>query len=439
MYCVADRPPCPAVLATQGASAMTDLVYDPFNPRIQDDPYAVYARLRDEAPVYHNPELDLWALTRFDDVWNAVHDPATFSSQDAIAVQDPRKADTEALAAGGIDVDALLKGSSEVAPMMIMLDPPRHDQLRDLVKRAFTPRRVAQLEPRVREIARELLSSFAREGACDLTAQFAGPLPTIVIAEMLGVPIEDRQQFRKWSNSLVTIDFNSSELTIEGMTAFAELWAYFSGIVEERTENPGDDLVSALIAAEIDGVRLQRNELLGFCVLLLLAGNETTTNLISNASVLLANHPDQRRLLVENPSLIPGAVEEFLRYDSPVQALGRITKKDAEVHGVTIPEGSRVALVFGAANHDDREFEDPERFDVTRKADRHLAFGHGLHYCLGASLARLEARVAFEELLALIPEWELKGPGVNRFSSGLIRGCQTLDIDFQLAASGASS
>lgn len=413
---------------------MNDLVYDPFDPRMTDDPYTVYARMRNEAPVYYNSDLDLWALSRFDDVWNAVHDPGTFSSQDAIAVQDPRNADTDALAAGGVDVDALLRGSSEVAPMMIMLDPPRHDELRDLVKRAFTPRRVGQLEPRVREIARDLLSEFVDDGSCDLTAQYAGPLPTIVIAEMLGVPIEDRQQFRAWSNSLVTIDFNSSELTIEGMTAFAELWAYFGDIVDDRTKNPGDDLISALILAEVDGVRLERNELLGFCVLLLLAGNETTTNLISNASVLLARHPDQRRLLVEDPSLIPGAIEEFLRFDSPVQALGRIVKKDAEVHGVTIPEGSRLALVFGSANHDEREFEDPERFDVTRKTDRHLAFGHGLHYCLGASLARLEAKIAFEELLTHIPEWEESNDAVNRFSSGLIRGCRTLDINFRPSA-----
>lgn len=416
---------------------MSDFVYDPFDPSLHDNPYAVYARLRDDEPVHHNPDLDLWALSRFDDVWNAVHDPATFSSHDAIAVQDPRKADTDALAAGGINVDALLKGSSEVAPMMIMLDPPRHDELRDLVKRAFTPRRVVQLEPRVREIARELLSSFDHEGSCDLTADFAGPLPTIVIAEMLGVPIEDRLLFRKWSNALVTIDFNSSALTIDGMAAFAALWGYFSDIVEERTKHPGEDLISALIAAEIDGVRLQRNELLGFCVLLLLAGNETTTNLISNASVLLAKHPDQRQLLVDDPSLIPGAIEEFLRYDSPVQALGRMVKKDVEVHGVTIPEGSRLALVFGAANHDDREFDEPARFDVTRKADRHLAFGHGLHYCLGASLARLEARVAFEELLARVPEWTLREDRADRFSSGLIRGCKTLDIEFQPAVNVA--
>lgn len=415
---------------------MTSFVYDPFSPELQKDPYPVYAGLRDDHPVYYNPALDLWALSRFDDVWNAVHDPATYSSQDAIAVQDPRKVDldTEALAAGGVDVSALLAGASAVAPMMIMLDPPRHDQLRDLVKRAFTPRRVNQLEPRVREIATELLDGIAERGTCDLTAEFAGPLPTIVIAEMLGVPPEDRQQFRAWSNRLVTIDFNSSELTIDGMTAFAELWQYFSAIVDERTERPGEDLISALITAEIDGVRLQRNELLGFCVLLLLAGNETTTNLISNASVLLARHPDQRRILADDPTLIPGAIEEFLRFDSPVQALGRILKQDAVVHGVTIPGGSRLALVFGAANRDPREFDDPERFDVTRKADRHLAFGHGLHYCLGASLARLEARVAFEELLKRIPEWTLVDDEVNRFSSGLIRGCKTLSIEYPAVA-----
>lgn len=414
---------------------MTDLVYDPFTEGFRTDPFEVYARLRDEQPTYHNPDLDLWALSRFHDVWDAVHDPGTFSSHDAISLQDPRKAavNADALAAGGVDIEDLLRGASEVAPMMIMLDPPRHDQLRDLVKRAFTPRRVAALEPRIREIAVQLLDGFAERGSCDLTAEFAGPLPTIVIAELLGVPAEDRVQFRSWSNSLVTIDFNSDSLTIEAMTAFAQLWGYFSAILNEREGNPGDDLISALIEAEIDGVRLERNELLGFCILLLLAGNETTTNLISNATVLLARHPDQRRMLVDDPTLLPGAVEEFLRYDSPVQALGRIVTRDVEVNGVTIPGGARLALLFGSANRDPREFDDAERFDITRRSDRHLAFGHGLHYCLGASLARLEARVAFEELLARIPEYSLATDDIDRLKSGLIRGCQTLPIDFRPA------
>ena len=415
---------------------MTNLRYDPFDPALHADPYPLYARLRDESPIHHEADLDLWVLSRFADVRDAVHDPSTFSSKDATSLQDPRTSDLddEALDAAGVDVDALREGMSEVAPMMLMLDPPRHDQLRDLVKRAFTPRRIAELEPRVRRLATDQLDEVVPSGGCDLVADFAGVIPTIVIAELLGVPAADRVDFRSWSNALVAIDFNSSELAVEGMTAFASLWRYFSDIVRARTATPGDDLISALLVAEIDGKRLERNELLGFCILLLLAGTETTSNLIANAAVLLAEHPEQRHRLAEDPAVIPAAIEEFLRYDSPVQALGRRTTRSVELHGTTVPAGAQVALVFGSANRDPREFVHPDRLDIDRRPERHLAFGHGIHYCLGAALARLEARVAFEELLARAPDWTV-GPGTpERIRSGQIRGCRSLPIEFGATA-----
>jgi len=415
---------------------MTDLRYDPFDPGLHEDPYPLYALLRDESPVHHEPDLDLWVLTRFADVWDAVHDPSTFSSKDATSLQDPRTSDldADALDAAGVDVDALRRGMSEVAPMILMLDPPRHDQLRSLVKRAFTPRRIAELEPRIRELAADLLEELVPQGRVDLAADFAGAIPTIVIAELLGVPAADRHDFRRWANDLVAVDFNSSELAVQAMAAFASLWHYFSDILRARAVTPGDDLVSALLAAEIDGKRLERNELLGFCILLLLAGTETTSNLIANAAVLLAEHPEQRRTLRRDPGAIPAAIEEFLRFDSPVQALGRRTTRPVELHGVTVPAGAQVALVFGSANRDPREFEEPDRFDISRRSDRHLAFGHGIHYCLGASLARLEARVAFEELLARAPDWRLGPDGPDRIRSGQIRGCRSLPIEFGVAA-----
>lgn len=355
---------------------MTTLRDDPFDPALHEDPYPLYARLREESPVHHEPDLDLWVLTRFADVWDAVHDPSTFSSKDATSLQDPRTSDldADALDAAGVDVDAVRRGMSEVAPMMLMLDPPRHDQLRDLVKRAFTPRCIADLEPRIRRLSADLLDEVIPTGQIDLVADFAGVIPAVVIAELLGAPTADRHEFRQWASDLVAVDdLNSTDLAVEAMTAFASLWHYFSDIVQQRRAAPGDDLVSALLVAEIDGKRLERNELLGFCILLLLAGTETTSNLIANAAVLLADHGDLRRRLSADREAMPAAIEEFLRFDSPVQALGRRTTRAVDLHGVTVPSGAQVALIFGSANRDPREFAEPERLDIDRRTERHLA------------------------------------------------------------------
>jgi cytochrome P450 len=272
---------------------------------------------------------------------------------------------------------------------------------------AFTPRRVAEMEPRIREIARGLLDQFAGKGSADLMRDYARHVPSRAIGDMIGVPPERREAFLHWTESMVAVaDGKSQSANVQAPAR--KIYEEFARLLDERRRARRDDLMSALLDAEIDGQRLTDEELLGFCFVLIVAGNDTTTNLIANGAVLLADHPDQRKLLVEEPARIPGAVEEMLRCETPAQALPRVARREVSLHGRTLPAGSLVRLVWAAANRDPREFADPERFDVTRQIPRHLAFGQGIHFCLGANLARLEARVAFEELLARIPEYRLR-------------------------------
>jgi len=377
----------------------TTFVYDPMTPGFQDRMHDDYRVMRDEVPVYHDPEGGFVALSRFDDVWNAVNDWRTFSS------------------AGVQEADALL-------PQMIYMDPPRHTALRGLVSRAFTPKRVMDLEGRIRTIARELLHRFVDEGRCDLVPAFAAPLPSTIAGELIGVPEEHLEAFRSWTEQFIAISGPD-----DFADAAAKIYSLFGELLAERRRAPRDDLMSALLAAEVDGARLTDEELLGFSFLLLIAGNDTTTSLIGNGAELLARHPEQRRELIDDVSLLPNAIEEMLRIDAPTQELPRTATRDVEVRGTVIPAGSRVLLIWGAANLDDREFDDPERFDIHRTIGRHLAFGHGPHYCMGAAFARLEGRVAFEELLRRIPDYELDGPAV-RYPSSWARAFETLPIRF---------
>jgi len=356
-------------------------VYDPSRPDFQEHAHAIYRTLRMAHPVYHNSEAGFWALSRFEDVRAAAADPATFSSE-------------------GTDT------SQGLLPMIQALDPPRHDALRQLVSKAFTARRMADMEPEIRRIARELIDGFAAKGETDLLAAFARHLPSRVIGAMLGVPHERRERFLEWTEAMVEAQPGRSNAEAIRHPA-RRIYEEFARLLGERRAERHDDLISALLDAEIDGQRLGEDELLGFCFVLIVAGNDTTTNLIANGAVLLADHPDQRKLLADDPGRIPAAVEEMLRFEPPAQALPRVVRREVALHGATIPEGALVRLVWASANRDEREFPDPDRFDVTRSAPRHLGFGHGVHFCLGAHLARLEARVAFEELLARIPDYEL--------------------------------
>lgn len=392
---------------------MTDL-YDPYDPRVQEDPYPIYRQLRDEHPAYHNESRGFWALSRFDDIWSAVHDPRRFSSASGIVI--------------GQDMMAT---AGELMPMLIMMDPPRHDELRKMVSRAFTPRRIAAMEDDVRRIARDLLGSFVERGEAEFVDEFAAPLPMIVIAEMLGVPVSDRAQFREWSDHLVQVNPDDPATMQRAIDAGMGLNNYFVPMLEARHKDPKDDLMSALLSAESDdGRKLTQEELIGFCFLLLVAGNETTTNLISNAVAILHDRPELRQEITDDPGLLPAAVEEFLRIESPVQGLARTLTEDVEIHGETMREGDKVLLLWASANRDEREFDDPDEFVLGRPLDRSLAFGHGVHYCLGAALARLECRVALEELLTTIPDYDISN-GARRLLSGPIRGFDHLPVTFE--------
>jgi cytochrome P450 len=356
-------------------------VYDPYVPEFHANSHETYHRLRDEHPLYHNAERQFWAISRFEDVWNAT------GHIDALGTEE-------------------IEEAQSLLPMLNFLDPPRHDRLRALVSRAFTFRRVGEMEPHLRRIAGELLDALEGQSECDLVDDFATPLPGRIIAEMIGVPPDRRETFLGHTRKMLST--NPDIAIADGIREPSErIYEEFRLLLDDRRSAPCDDLMSALLAADVEGERLNDDEILGFCYQLIVAGNDTTTSLIGNGAVLLANHPDQQKLLAEDASNIPNAVEEMLRYEPPAQALPRQTRLPYSLHGETIPPGERVLLVWAAANLDEREFENPERFDVTRPNIRHLAFGHGVHFCLGASLARLEARVAFETLLERYPNYRL--------------------------------
>lgn len=343
---------------------MTEFRYDPFAASFQRTIYDDYRTMRDDHPVYVDPDGRFVALSRFDDVWDSVHDHDRFSS--------------DAAEARGL------------LPMMIYFDPPRHTANRAIVSRAFTPKRIAGIESIVVEVAERLCDQMAIEGEFDFQHRYAAPLPAMVVGRLIGVPDDMIDDFARWTETFLEI--NDAEQFAANATS---IYDAFTGLLAERRARPTDDLMSALLAAEIDGERLTTDELLGFCMLLILAGNDTTSSLLGNGLVLLDRHPEQRQLVMAEPERWPAAIEEMLRYDSPAQALPRTTTVDVELHGTTIPADTRVLLLWGAANHDEREFDDPERFDIDRSIRRHLALGHGIHHCLGANLARLEARVAF--------------------------------------------
>lgn len=358
---------------------MIAALYDPASPDFGDRAWEVYRELRDAHPLYRNEERGTWAVSRYDDVRKLASDPETFSSE-------------------GTSI------SMGLLPMIQQMDPPRHHALRSLLWKAFSPKRVAAMEPRVRELASGLIDSFFARGRCDLLHDFCAQLPSLVIGELIGIPPDRRESFLSWTEALITAnparDWDGNP--------FAEIYREFGELLALRREDRRDDLMSALIDAELDGERLTEEELLGFCFLLVVGGNDTTTNLLANGAVLLAKHPEQRAALACDPSLVPGAVEEILRIEAPTQALPRIATRDVDLHGKRILKGEEVSLVWGAANHDERRFDDPDRFDVRREDNRHVALGHGVHFCMGAHLARLEGRVAFEELLARIPEYALE-------------------------------
>ncbi|HKJ96403.1 MAG TPA: cytochrome P450 [Thermoplasmataceae archaeon] len=341
------------------------------------NPFPWYEMMREKNPVFYDDKSGFWHVFRYPDVKRVLSDYSYFSSAEG-------------------------RGGSEENPIgasLISSDPPRHTKLRSLVSKAFTPKRVNELAPRIREVAEELISGFREGGKFDLVNDYSGQLPVIVIAELLGIPPEDRGKFKKWSDQLVS--GARDNFSDEG-GGYSEpqiaMGMYFNEIIEQKRKEPGNDLISSLIEAEVDGEKLSHFDLLGFSVLLLVAGNETTTNLITNAILTLDRNPADYGKVLENPDLIPSAIEEVLRYRSPVQSMFRTCAKDTEIGGHKLKKGQPLIAWIGSANHDPSEFNEPETFDPERSPNRHIAFGEGIHFCLGAPLARLEAKIALEVL-----------------------------------------
>jgi cytochrome P450 len=366
------------------AAVSTPFAFNPFDEATRRSPYALFARARSEHPLWRHEGLPLSSVFRFADCQAILRDPKTWSS---MFPTPPGFA------------------PEDVPRSMIVMDQPEHTRLRGLVSQAFTPKRIRELTPRIEQIAHELLDDALGRREVDLVEALTYPLPVIVIAEMIGVPAGDRAQFKAWSDALVaplgSVFFAPPppEMVEEQRRIRAELEAYFVRLVEERRRSPKDDLLTGLVQAELEGSRLSFEELLAMLILLLVAGNETTTNLIGNAALELLAHPDALAALRADPSLMPVAMEEVLRYASPVQMDPRIATRDVEIQGVTIPAGEFVLSWLGSANRDESVFERAESFDVRREKNHHLAFGFGPHYCLGASLATLEAVIAVRVLL----------------------------------------
>jgi cytochrome P450 len=389
---------------------MTDeLDFDPYSDVYFNDPYEVYRRLRDEAPVYRNDHYGFWALSRYDDVVMAHRDWKTFTSTQGITIDmltDP-------------DTSEMLKHSTG---SIIFMDPPDHDRMRALVSRVFTPKAVADLEPMIRGLVRKYLDPLDGD-EMDLVADFSGPFPVEVISVILGVPEPDRQQIRHWTDTMLTREPGNPKPTAEGMEAALNIGIYIHGLAQEKRAHPTDDMLSGLIEAG-----LTDDEVAGFALLLAGAGSETVTKLIGNGVVLFARHPEQWRKVIADRELLVPAVEEILRYWAPSQYQGRCSTAATEWHGVTIPANEPVLLITGAANRDERAYEDPDRFDIERPLKLNVGFGHGIHTCLGAALARLESRIAFDEIATRWPEYAVDESKCKRVSMSNVAGYSSVPV-----------
>ncbi len=388
--------------------------YNPLSPEAIENPYPYYAYLREHAPVYWIAPLQAWALSRYADVDFALRNPQIFSSS-------------------GFTAQTLgdLNPTPDT-PWILDMNPPDHTRLRKLANKGFLPRLIRALEPRVQEITQELIASLRSRAEGDLVSNLSGPLPVTVIAEMLGVESERLDEFKRWSDDVV---LGTSRPTDEDVrervrTSGAALCDYFERLIERRRTEPGEDVITALVRAEEERDILSAKEILGLAVLLLLAGNETTTNLIGNAVRNLLSHPAELAKVRADRTLVPSLVEETLRYESPVQLLPRVTTREVALEGGTIPAGAIVFLLLASANRDERKFPEPDRFDVTRNPQDHVSFGYGIHYCLGAPLARLEGRIALDALLFDCPPFTCAVEHLQQIASIIVRGVQTLPLRF---------
>ncbi len=398
------------------------------SPELLRNRYPLYAQMRQSQPVLNIPDYQLWLVFGYDDVRTVLSDYENFSSDFSRAHAVMNEEAFRAMAQRGIN--------SGEGRTLIMTDPPMHRQLRDLVSRAFTPKAVEALEPRIKALTNEMIDAVIDSGRMDLIRDLAYPLPVIVIAEMLGVPPKDRDQFKRWSDLIVAsadqffVEVNDREANAQ-WEASRQMREYFRKIIAQRRAKPRSDLVSGLIAAEVDGQRLSEANLLAFCTLLLIAGNVTTTNLIGNAMRALLEHPQEMQKLRADMSLLPSAIEEVLRYESPVQSMFRFAARDIEFHGQRIQRGDRVMAFIGSANRDEGKFPNADQFDITRQPNPHMAFGFGIHYCLGAPLARLEGRIALTAILDRLQNIERVDDKPLDLAKGLLlHGITSLPLRF---------
>ncbi len=381
------------------------LLYSPYDYQIHEDPYPTYARLREEAPLYRNDELDFWALSRHDDVLTAFRNPSQLSNRFGVSL-DP--------AAYGPDAHRAMS--------FLAMDPPDHTRMRSLVSKAFTPRRVAELEESIRRLAVDHADAAVERGQFDFVADFAGLLPMDVISEMIGVPRADRVEVRRLADLLMHRVEGLNDIPPDGIEAALSMAGYFDDMVRIRRVRASDDLTSALLGADLSGDRLSDDEVISFLFLMVVAGNETTTKLLANAWYWGWRFPDERAKVFADPGRIPDWLEETLRFDTSSQMLLRVTTGDVELHGTVLPDGERVLLLVGSANRDPRIFPEPERYDIGRDTSKLVSFGSGRHFCLGAALARLEARVGLQELLHRVGDYEIDGAATERVHSINVRG-----------------
>jgi len=393
------------------------LEFDPFSDRYFNDPYDLYRRMRDEAPVYFNEQYGFWALFRHEDVVAAHRDWQTFSSSH------------------GVDLSSLNTDPEVIKRyrLIIMMDPPEHNRLRALVNRVFSPRAVGALEPMVREVIRGYLAPFDDAERFDAVADFSGPFPVEIICRMLGVPEGERQQIRHWLDLTLHREPGQMDPTPQGVSASIDMALYYLALTREKRRHPVDDMISRLTQVEVDRgdgamTGLDDAEIAGFISLLGGAGAETVTKLVGNAVVLFHRHPDQYRKVLADPSKIPAAVEEILRYLPPSQYQGRFSVADAVYNGVTVPAGYPTILVTGSATRDERVYDDPDTFEIDRPASLALGFGYGIHTCLGAALARMESRVAIEELALRWPSLAVDEDACTRVQMSNVAGFSSVPV-----------
>ena len=392
-----------------------EIYFNIWDPEFRANPYPHYAPLlAGPPPILNMGPMTFALVARYADVTAALRDHEHLSS---VGPPPPPQA---------------YQGRFAGSRNMLGSDPPQHSRLRRLVSRDFTPRRIRELEPRIREIAKDQLDEVEAKGSFDAIADLANVLPVTVIAEMLGVPPELNAKFKHWSDTIIGGDNNvpGAPQPPESIRAIDELGDYFTAEIEKRRSNPGPDLVSALVAAHDEGEVMSAADLLSFVTLLLVAGNETTTNLIGNGMLALGRHPDQLDALKRDPSMLPRAIEEMLRYDGPVQSTVRFTKEPVQLGGTEIPAGAFAMMIVAAADRDPAQFKNPEKFDITRDPNEHVAFGEGIHFCIGAPLARMEARIAFEAMLERFPRFRLKDPAIKPTYKGsyFLRGLESLPL-----------